>query len=191
LTIEQLWYKFFKMTMILSLPHHRVILSHESQISQENSESRSEKAPEKFCSTSRKRFHFNETVRIRSTLHLQDMTEEEKANTWLSQKEISDIRKVLILEVKSLRTGRELSGTTLRGLEHRIREAAIRRKTDKMKGLIAVLEEQDLQERNRFNNPENIRVCYQRISQVCQCRAHEVAKSDEIEALRIHNMDTQ
>jgi hypothetical protein len=174
------------MTMILSQPHHQLIVSHESNFSSEQAGSRSEKLSEDSRTISRKRIHFNESVRIRSTLHVKDMTEEEKANAWLSQKEISDIRKSLIHDVKCLRSGKQSSEITLRGLENRIRETALRRKSDKMKALIAVLDEQDIQERNGYNNPDIIRVCYQRISLACHLRAQEVAKFDEIEAHRIH-----
>jgi hypothetical protein len=132
----------------------------------------------------RRRVHFNETVRVRSALHLNEMTDDEIAKSWLSRKEMQEIKRSITLDLKSLRTGKPLEGSTSRGLEYRTFVGAAKRKANKEKALDAVLDEQEAQTNRMISDPENIREVYLNFSKACQIEAHELARSDEIEVLQ-------
>jgi len=48
----------------------------------------------------RRKISFNETVRVRSAIHVDDMTDEEFFNTWYSQREMSNIKKSMTRDLK-------------------------------------------------------------------------------------------
>jgi hypothetical protein len=124
---------------------------------------------------------FSEMVLVRSTIHLNDMTEEEITRSWFTRKEMHEIRKFIIFELKFLSSGLDLPGTSLRGLEYKSGKGAMKKKLNRERALDAVLDEQDLQSLSMICDPENLRNVYLEVSQQCQIEAHELAMTDEQE----------
>jgi hypothetical protein len=103
----------------------------------------------------KKTVSFYEIVSIRSTIHCNDMTDEEVFGSWYSRREMMAIKKSMSTEIKCMTDGRPFpdEGTT-RGLEFRTREGSDRRKANKLNSIHAVLDEQDVQQMRGICDPE-------------------------------------
>jgi uncharacterized protein YjiS (DUF1127 family) len=154
---------------------HRLILSEEIEV-------RSDKVSQPNLA---RKVNFNETVRVRSAIHLNEMTDDEIADSWFSRKEMSEIKRRMASDIKVLRSGKPLEGSTSRGLEYRTLAGATKRKANKENALDAVLDEQERQAMRMIHDPENIRNAYLTVSRACHVEAHALAKSDEIEVLQL------
>jgi hypothetical protein len=124
---------------------------------------------------------FNEVVSIRSTTHHKDMTSQEIASAWFCRREMSEIKRSMAFEIKSMSSGSPIPGGTTRGLEYRTREGSDRRKANKLNSIHAVLDEQDRQLMRGINEPEGLRRVYLKHSQSCLGESQLLAKADEIE----------
>lgn len=130
----------------------------------------------------KKAVSFYEIVSIRSTIHCNDMTEEEIAGAWFTRREMMAIKRSMSTEIKYMTEGRPFpeEGTT-RGLEFRTREGSDRRKANKLNSIHAVLDEQDLQQMRGVCEPESLRKAYLEHSRRCLAASQALAKADEIE----------
>jgi hypothetical protein len=130
----------------------------------------------------KKTVSFYEIVSIRSTIHCNDMTDEEVFGSWYSRREMMAIKKSMSTEIKCMTDGRPFpdEGTT-RGLEFRTREGSDRRKANKLNSIHAVLDEQDVQQMRGICDPEGLRRAYLEHSRRCLAESQVLAKADEIE----------
>lgn len=91
---------------------------------------------------------FNDRVGVRTTEHINDFTPEEVANTWYQKVEYKMMKAEFAVTVQKLFNG-EYTGDTehhcARGLEHKPRVCANRRRARRMDSLVAVLDEQERQ----------------------------------------------
>lgn len=99
-------------------------------------------------SIKRNKVCFNEHVVARNTKHIIDFTPEEVADTWYQKAEYKMMRTEFAVTVRNLSNG-EYAGDTehqcARGLEHKPRVRAYRRRTRRMNSLLTVLDEQERQ----------------------------------------------
>ena len=130
----------------------------------------------------KKGVQFYEIVSIRSTIHCNDMTDEEISDAWFSRREMMAIKRNMSTEIKFMTAGKPFpeEGTT-RGLEFRTREGSDRRKANKLNSIHAVLDEQDLQHMRGVYDPEGLRKAYLEHSRRCLAESHALAKADEAE----------
>ena len=171
---------------LTSLSRDQTMLSIKAHFFYEEIDTINEKVDETTV-IAKKQVKFSEMVLVRSTIHLNDMTEEEIAQSWITRKEMDEIRKAIVLEIKYLSFGLNSPGTTKRGLEYKTGKGSAKRKANRERALDAVLDEQDLQSLSMICDPENLRNVYLEVSQQCQFEAHELAMVDEREIMLIRS----
>jgi len=155
----------------------------------------------KKCSKKRN-IHFCETVSVRPSLHVNDLTEEEINNTWYSLEEMCHIKAVLIIDLRKIIVGQRINNSfngddenyTIRGLEYHLKRqektGGNNKKANRSYAINAVLDEQDKQFFSGFQDPEAIRNIYRVESVECTWEAQEYGESDEAEAAFIHNAES-
>lgn len=130
-----------------------------------------------------KRFQFslssNEIYRIP---HLDDLSDEEVTATWYAKPDYEKIKMSMIPLIRKMmksETVEESNRQTIRGLEYRTREGAIRRQHNKVEGISAVLAEQDRQRQvDGKGNDELLSQVYSEVNCHCQVEAHQLALGD-------------
>lgn len=132
---------------------------------------------------SKKSVQFYKIIDIRSTTHINDMTDEEIARAWYSHGEMKSIKRTMTSEVNFMTLGEPIMGTdhTTRGLEFRTREGRERRKTNRFVSMNAVLDEQDIQFMRCYNDPDDLRKVYLGHSRRCLSESQALGKADQIE----------
>jgi hypothetical protein len=130
---------------------------------------------------------FDERVRVRKTIHINNYSHDEVDATWYSKEELQaikkDIRHVAKLIEDGLVTNRWGNDYSFRGVDLHVPDAARRRTVDKSVHCEAVLMEQDLQVEVGSCDPESMASVSRRYSKKSAELAHKVALIDEIEAL--------
>jgi len=105
------------------------------------------------------KIRFNENVRVRATLHVDEITDEEFFKTWYSKDEMKEMKKDMARDLKRWlrKQHREKKGETAgedepdmtqftsRGLEHRTKKGTLQRKRNRYLAVQAVLNEQEEQ----------------------------------------------
>lgn len=136
---------------------------------------------------------FYEVVSIRSTIHLNDMTDDEIDDAWYTREEMTDIKRRMAAEVKHWVAGKPMNeNLSTRGLEFRTREGSQKRKANKINAIMAVLDEQDLQKvRGIDYNPEGLRSVYEPHALRCLQAAQVLAMGDARECKLIRKMDLE
>lgn len=138
--------------------------------------------------------HFKETVSVRRVRHLNDTSQEEMAKVWYNKAEYDRMRRNMIVTVKMLMVGICLESNDKdycgRGLEHRTRAGASRRKVNKTRANDAVLEEQDRQRARGMMNTEAMRQVYIQANLLCRLAAFEMGVNDRDEA-RLHLLEEE
>jgi hypothetical protein len=143
------------------------------------------------CTKPKRHVSFYEIVSIRSTIHTNDMTDEEIDNTWYNRREMTAIKRGMALDVKKMTSEIPMGNkSTTRGLEYRTRAGSEKRRANKFNSIHAVLDEQDLQHVNGINDPEALREIYLEHSERCLYESQQLAKADEIESHLIHKMSS-
>lgn len=129
---------------------------------------------------------FYEIVSIRSTTHINDMSDEEVANAWFSRREMMTIKRALATEVKYMmcnsnnKDAGETETTTTRGLEFRTKDGSALRRSNKLDSIHAVLDEQDLQHMRGINDdPEGLRKVYTSHSRRCLAASQALGRADQ------------
>ena len=132
---------------------------------------------------SKKSVQFYKIIDIRSTIHINDMTDEEIARAWYSHGEMKSIKRTMTSEVNSMTLGEPIMGAdhTTRGLEFRTREGRERKKTNRFVSINAVLDEQDIQFMRCYNDPNGLRKVYSGHSRRCLSESQALGKADQIE----------
>ena len=130
---------------------------------------------------------FCKRVHAREIPHLNDISEQQVRTTWYSKEEFSDIKSDRKLAVKRQSLGFFLELDTceelcFRGLEKRTREGSILKKTNRLSGIEAVLQEQSRQSLLGIYSPDDVAQVY--IDTVFRARraAHIKGLSDAREA---------
>lgn len=121
-------------------------------------------------------------VSVREVLHVNDYTDEEMILTWYRGEDYQKIKMSFYHVVQKISSGCWLGDTdqeTSRGLEYRHIEGSNRRKTNKLNGLMAVLDEQEKQWRDGLEDDESIASVYLKVTADCAQSAHELGKRDE------------
>jgi hypothetical protein len=134
----------------------------------------------------RKKVHFHDSVYIRETLHLLNYSDDERQTTWYTRKDDTRMRAETKKTLDLLRSG-DYKGDSeqhcSRGLECRVGKAATMRQFNKMKGLLAVLEEQENQNyEQKRRDHRAIAVAYALVTKHCVTEASKMGELDEIEA---------
>lgn len=132
----------------------------------------------------RQRVSFNQNVLVRETLHKNDYTIEEKEDAFFQKAEMTQIKAEMVATVRMIARGDLVEDTfehCSRGLEFRSREGANKRKSNKIRALEAVLDEQDEQFDAGIINEKAISLIYQTVSLRCRKEAHDRGICDEME----------
>jgi hypothetical protein len=138
---------------------------------------------------------FNENVRLRRTMALDDYTEEEVCATWFQKDEFDRIKsKVLLLVRKIERDGAEIGQGKkycIRGLESLLPERSEMKAEARRKVTTAVFLEQDRQCLSDFVNVEAIAIASTTMSAKSQLMAVFTGHQDQQEAHRVYSAKIQ
>jgi hypothetical protein len=134
-------------------------------------------------STVTKRFHFSlSSNQIYSVPHIDDMTHEEVKAIWYEKEDYERIKLAMIPIIRKIMKKEKVAETdkeTIRGLEFRTRQGAIRRQHNKHEAATAVLDEQDRQLNTIGHVDEELLAqVYQQFNSHCQVEAHKLALGD-------------
>ena len=144
-------------------------------------------------SITNKRFHFslssNETYDVP---HIDDMTPEEVKVIWYEKADYEKIKMAMIPIIRKMMKKEAIPETdkeTIRGLEFRTRQGAIRRQHNKLEAITAVLDEQDrqLDDIGRVDE-ELLAKVYKQFNAHCQKEAHKLALGD-VQPAKDHCLD--
>lgn len=132
----------------------------------------------------RRRVVFNRDVYVQETIHVNDYTDDELDDTWYTRQDFKDQKAEFAVTVRLIATERYTGDDDFhcaRGLEYRHREGAKARQTNKLKGLMSVLEEQERQQIAGEENDEMIALAYTHANFKCRHAAHAMGLYDEDE----------
>lgn len=132
----------------------------------------------------KRRITFYPGVSVRECLHINDFTDEEVFNAWYKRSDFSRIKQSFQIIVQKLASGTYKGDTdheTCRGLEYRHREGAMKRKANKLNGLMAVLDEQERQWTRGYDDDVAISDAIVAVSLKCSFSARMMAAKDEAE----------
>mmetsp|Transcript_10727 Transcript_10727/g.15784 ORF Transcript_10727/g.15784 Transcript_10727/m.15784 type:complete len:237 (-) Transcript_10727:304-1014(-) len=121
-------------------------------------------------------------VSVREVLHVNDYTDDEMILTWYRGEDYQKIKMSFYHVVQKISSGCWRGDTdqeTSRGLEYRHMEGSNRRKTNKLNGLMAVLDEQERQWKEGFEDDESIRAVYHMVTVDCAQSAYLMGINDE------------
>jgi hypothetical protein len=140
-----------------------------------------------------KRFNFSlSSNEIYNVPHIDDMTSEEVKAIWYEKADYEKIKMAMIPLIRKMMKRESIAETdkeTIRGLEYRTRQGAIRRQHNKLEAITAVLDEQDRQlDCEGCIDEELLAEVYQRFSAHCQEEAHALALGD-VRPAREHSED--
>lgn len=130
--------------------------------------------------------HFHHSVYIRETLHVNNYSDDERHTTWYTPKDGTRMRAETNKTLDLLKSGNYKGDTEehcSRGLECRVGKASAIRQCNKMKGLLAVLEEQEHQNYEQERRDHRaIADAYASATKHCVFEASKMGVMDEIEA---------
>jgi hypothetical protein len=138
----------------------------------------------------KKSVKFNPLVRVRHSLHRNDYTDDELESTWYTRRELAvaqhEVRETI---VKMVQQGQLLGNNDQycpRGLEsstpHGISKKTLRRR----RAELAVVREQNLQEKRGLDDPELIALAYKVTTEDSQRIAYEMGKKDYFASCQEH-----
>jgi len=131
-----------------------------------------------------KSVRFFPEVIVREVLHVNEFTDEEVYLSWYRRSDFQRMKKSFVHIIQKLTNGcwpGDTEHETARGLEHRTREGSTKRKLRKLKGLMAVLDEQERQWMERTKDVEKIARGYMRVTVTASHSARVVAQKDRQE----------
>jgi hypothetical protein len=133
-------------------------------------------------STVQKRFHFSLTSNeIHHVPHIVDFSDREVCATWYAKADYEKITMSMIPLIRKMMKGEtvdETNSQTIRGLEYRTRQGAIRRQRNKVEAITAVLGEQDRQSFHGKFDDELLSQVYSLVNAHCQEEAYQLARRD-------------
>ena len=115
--------------------------------------------------------------------HIDEMDEADVLATWYEKKDYDAIKSKIIPIIRKMMKKEDIPETdkeTVRGLEYRTRQGALRRQHNKLEAITAVLEEQQRQQAVGENDDESLRKAYLNACSHCQEEACELAAEDEV-----------
>lgn len=137
----------------------------------------------------RRKVRFDPTCSVRRTLSRMDMTPKEIRRTWIQDHEFDKIQERDATIASRIQRGRSKTTTCTRGLESKIRNTWLRRKSAQRKGVEEVLLEQERQWDAVYYYESWVSYdfgafafVYEKVSKPCRIRAEEVARKDRLEA---------
>ena len=130
-----------------------------------------------------KRFHFSlASNEIYDVPHIDDMTPEEVKAIWYEKADYEKIKMAMVPIIRKMMKKESIPETdreTIRGLEFRTRQGAIRRQHNKLEATTAVLDEQDRQlDTDGQVDDELLAKVYKDFNAHCQIEAHKLALGD-------------
>ena len=130
---------------------------------------------------SKKSVSFNSSVRVKKTIHINNYTEQEIANTWWSREEEQQIREVASIVADMMSAGKQIDENKIsrRGLEGRTMEAQERRLDQRIAVWDAVLDAQAENFEAGIVDDEMIAMVSRAQSYKCQIAATMMASIDE------------
>ena len=123
--------------------------------------------------------------------HLRDLSKNQVRSTWYDRTEFQAMRVSFVPVIKKMMKGESVEETdqeTVRGLEYRTRDGALRRQHNKLHSIHAVLDEQERQYRYSASgqiNRDLLSEVYQACTIHCAAEAHSLGLHDEEEARRL------
>lgn len=119
---------------------------------------------------------------IRRIQHIKDMSKEDVKATWYEKEDYEGMKQTFIPIIRRMMKGEDIPETndqTIRGLEFRTRDGAIRRQHNKLNALSAVLDEQDRQYNEQDFSDEKLAEVYQSFNAHCREAALKLGLEDE------------
>jgi len=129
-----------------------------------------------------RRVVFNTDVYVQETIHINDYTDSEFDATWHTRQDLKDQKAEFAVTVRMIVDGRYFGDDEFhcaRGLEFRHREGAKERQSNKLKGLMSVLVEQERQQIVGEENDEKIAQVFINANFHCRHAAHQMGLHDE------------
>eukprot|EP00543_Licmophora_paradoxa_P001305 CAMPEP_0202454516 /NCGR_PEP_ID=MMETSP1360-20130828/12222_1 /ASSEMBLY_ACC=CAM_ASM_000848 /TAXON_ID=515479 /ORGANISM="Licmophora paradoxa, Strain CCMP2313" /LENGTH=194 /DNA_ID=CAMNT_0049073845 /DNA_START=49 /DNA_END=633 /DNA_ORIENTATION=+ len=128
----------------------------------------------------KRRVHFKKTAKVRACLSIDDYTDEEYFNSWMTPEEFFALKK----ETRSLVLGKSANGdrrcrSSYRGLESHTREGLLERESYRLAGLMAVINEQARQRMSGEQDDARISLVYRQAIGDCAKKPIERALKDE------------
>ena len=123
-------------------------------------------------------------VSVRECLHINNFTDEELDCAWYKKQDFQRIKAAIAFIVQKIGNGTWQGDTeheTARGLEYRHREGSMKRKSNKLNGLMAVLDEQERQWRRGIDDDGAISDAFIAVNMKCSFAARVLAANDEEE----------
>lgn len=124
---------------------------------------------------------FYKRVRVKKTLHHNDLTSREIRSYWYSQDDTKDMKKDIKITLEILDLGWSLTSNDqfcLQGIEPHTRQGCLNRMKNKRISRKAVLLEQEAQRAEGIRDPEAIAAAYRAVSLSCANKARKSAFDD-------------
>jgi hypothetical protein len=130
----------------------------------------------------RTKVRFNGRVAVKETIHRNDYTDEELFYTWFRKSDFTKMKLNFQFTVQLLSANRypgDSDEMTSRGLEYRHRAGATKRKTNKLNALYAVLDEQERQWQEGYENDDELSHVYITNNLHCRNAAQFMGQKDQ------------
>ena len=114
--------------------------------------------------------------------HIDDMSENDILTIWYDRPDYDEMKQTFIPIIKKMMRGAKVEETdseTVRGLEYRTRDGALKRQHNKTHSIHAVLDEQERQVSLGVHDVEKISEIYVGTSQHCALSARDLGEMDE------------
>eukprot|EP00977_Amphora_coffeiformis_P023467 scaffold13449_cov188-Amphora_coffeaeformis.AAC.2 len=124
--------------------------------------------------------------------HIDDMSEEEILTIWYDRPDYDLMKQSFIPILRKMMRGTNIEETdkeTVRGLEYRTREGALKRQHNKVHSIHAVLDEQERQLSLGIHDVEKISEIYGGASQHCSMSARDLGEMDEEFVRSLESLD--
>jgi len=131
-----------------------------------------------------RRIQFYPGVSVRECLHINNFTDDEVYQSWFRRKDYQRIKtsfQYIVQRISNNTWQGDTNNETMRGLEYRHREGSMKRKANKLNGLMAVLDEQERQWRRDVDDDVAISEAYMAVGKKSSLAARMLAAKDEIE----------
>jgi len=141
----------------------------------------------------RTKIQFNVRVAVKETIHRNDYTAEELFYSWYRKNDYTKMKQAFAYTVQLMAAKRFEGDTdemTSRGLEYRHREGAVKRKSNKLNALYAVLDEQERQWQEGYENDVELSNIYVQNNLLCRDASHIMGLKDEEECKRINGISS-
>jgi hypothetical protein len=138
-------------------------------------------------------FHETQLNHVLEIENLEQISKEECSMIWFSREEFHVIKnnyQEIILKMRNKELLRDTDEHCTRGLECRSKAGSKRRRDTQLNGLLAVLGEQERQQRDGVEEPETLAVMYRQFSYHSQQAATNMGRRDELE-IQDYTADTQ